>query len=98
MINAKELRKKYMMDNIVPVDFTECLKQIEQKILKAAQNQKEAIDIAVPIKYQKRIKEELEDEDYTVISGTLRKDNLNLESHLEYITVMWYKDLVDFVE
>ena len=95
MINAKELRKQYMMDNIVLVDFTECLKQIEQKIVEAAQNKKEAIDVAVPRKYKKRIKEELEDEDYTVISGVLRKDNLNLESDLEYITVMWFKDLVD---
>ena len=95
MINAKELRKQYMMDNIVPVDFAECLKQIEQKIVEAAQNQKEAIDVAVPRMYKKRIKEELEDEDYTVISGTLRKDNLNLESDLEYITVMWFKDLID---
>lgn len=94
MINAKELRKKYYNDNIVPVDFTECLKQIEQKIVEAAQNQKEAIDVAVPRMYKKRIKEELEDEDYTVISGVLRKDNLNLESDLEYITVMWFKDLV----
>ena len=96
MINAIELRKKYMMDNIVPVDFTECLKQIEQKIIEAAQNQKEAIDIAVPRKYKKRIKEELENENYTVIGGELRKDNLNLESHLEYITVMWNKDLIDY--
>ena len=95
MINAKELRKQYMMDNIEPVDMTECLKQIEQQIVEAAQNQKEAIDVAVPRKYKKRIKEELEDEDYTVISGTLRKDNLNLESDLEYITVMWFKDLID---
>lgn len=98
MINAKELRQKYMMDNIVPVEFTECLKQIEQKIIEAAQNQKEAIDVAVPRIYKKRIKEELEDEDYTVISGILRKDNLNLESDLEYITVMWFKDLVNFDE
>ena len=96
MINAKELRKQYMMDNIVPVDFTECLKQIEQKIVEAAQNQKEAIDVAVPRIYKKRIKEELEDEDYTVISGVLRKDNLNLDSDLEYITIMWFKDLVNF--
>lgn len=95
MINAKELRQKYMMDNIVPVDFTECLKQIEQKIVEAAQNQKEVIDVAVPRMYKKRIKEELEDEDYTVISGILRKDNLNLESDLEYITIMWFKDLID---
>ena len=85
-----------MMDNIVPVDFTECLKQIEQKIVEAAQNQKEAIDVAVPRIYKKRIKEELEDEDYTVISGVLRKDNLNLDSDLEYITIMWFKDLVNF--
>lgn len=96
MINAKELRQKYMMDNIVPVEFTECLKQIEQKIVEAAQNQKEAIDVAVPRMYKKRIKEELEDEDYTVISGILRKDNLNLDSDLEYITIMWFKDLVNF--
>lgn len=98
MINAKELRKQYMMDNIVPVEFTECLKQIEQKIVEAAQNQKEAIDIAVPRMYKKRIKEELEDGDYTVISGILRKDNLNLDSDLEYITIMWFKDLVNFDE
>lgn len=98
MINAKELRKKYMMDNIVPVKFTECLKQIEQQIVEAAQNQKEAIDVAVPREYRKRIKEALEDENYTVINGVLRKDNLNLESDLEYITIMWYKDLVNFDE
>lgn len=94
MIDAKELRKKYMNDNDIPVDITECLEQIEQQIIEAAQNQKEAISIPVPRKYKIRIKEELENENYTVISGTLRKDNLNLESHLEYITVMWYKDLI----
>lgn len=36
IINARELRKKYMNDYIIPVDIQECLKSIEKQIVEQA--------------------------------------------------------------
>jgi len=93
MINARELRKKYMND-FIPVDMQECLKSIEKQIVEQAKLGEDFVEVAVPTEYKSNIKEELENEDYTVCSSSL--SGKIAPEHHQYITVMWDKDLVYF--
>jgi hypothetical protein len=94
MINARELRKKYMNDFNVPVDMQECLESIEKQIIEQAKSGEDFLEVAVPAEYKANIKEELEDEEYTVCSSSL--SNKVAPEHYQYITIMWDKDLVYF--
>jgi len=94
IINARELRKKYMNDYIIPVDIQECLKSIEKQIVEQAKLGEDFLEVAVPTEYKFTIKEELEMEDYTVCSSSL--SGKIAPEHHQYITVMWDKDLVYF--
>ena len=98
MINAKELRKKYMKDYIIPVKMTECLESIEKQIIEAAQNGEDSIVVKVPSLYKNNIKEELENEDYTVASGIVGHPQIEIDDNWQYITIFLNKDLVYFDE
>ena len=94
MINARELRKKYMNDYIIPVDIQECLKSVEKQIIEQAKLGEDFLEVAVPTEYKSNIKEELENEEYTVYSSSI--SGKIAPEHHQYITVMWDKDLVYF--
>lgn len=92
MINAKELRNKYFPKD--DVAFVKTMKQIEQQIIAAATAKEESVIVVVPTDLKKRIKEELENEDYTVSSSAVTKDPEPLPDGKSYITVFWPEDLV----
>jgi len=92
MINAKDLRNKYFpKDN---AEFVEAMNEIEKQIVAAAEQNEEAVIVVVPKDLKKRIKEELENEDYTVSSSSVTKDPPPLPDDKSYITVFWPEDLV----
>ena len=88
MINARLLREKYMKDYILP----KCLASIEKEIIEQAKAGEDYLEVAVPIEYKNRIKEELEAEDYTVFSSSL--SDKTAPEHYQYITINWDKELV----
>lgn len=92
MINAKELRNTYFPKD--DTAFVKTMNQIEQQIIAAAKAKEEAVIVVVPTDLKKRIKEELENEDYTVSSSAVTKDPEPLPDGKSYITVFWPEDLV----
>ena len=97
MINAKELRAKYF-DNTTPDKVIKNqLEKIEKLIIQAAEQNQDFVLAIVPIKVKDKIKEELENEDYTVWSSPVAIVNNEEElkqKGLQYITIAWDENLV----
>lgn len=97
MINAKELRAKYF-DNTTPDKVIKNqLEKIEKLIIQAAEQKQDFVMAIVPIKVKDKIKEELENEDYTVWSSPVaivtNEEELK-QKGLQYITITWDENLV----
>lgn len=97
MINAKELRAKYF-DNTTPDKVIKNqLEKIEKLIIQAAEQKQDFVMAIVPIKVKDKIKEELENEDYTVWSSPVAIVNNEEElkqKGLQYITIAGDENLV----
>lgn len=96
MINAKELRNKYFPKD--DTAFVDAMNEIEKQIIAAAEEKEEFVIVVVPTIMKKRIKEELENEDYTVSSSAVTPNPAPLPDDKSYITVFWPEDLVFFEE
>lgn len=101
MINAKELRAKYFDDKTPDKVIKNQLDKIEQMIIQAAEQKHDFVMAIVPIKFKNKIKEELENEDYTVWSspvGFVTDEEELKQKGLQYITITWDENLVFFDE
>lgn len=92
MINAKTLRNTYFPKD--DTAFVDAMNDIEKQIIAAAEAKEESVIVVVPTDLKKRIKEELENEDYTVSSSAVTRDPAPLPDGKSYITVFWPEDLV----
>lgn len=92
MINAKTLRNTYFPKD--DTAFVDAMNDIEKQIIAAAEEKEESVIVVVPTDLKKRIKEELENEDYTVSSSAVTRDPAPLTDGKSYITVFWSEDLV----
>ena len=101
MINAKELRAKYFDDTTPDQVIINQLDKIEKLIIQAAEQKQDFVMEIVPIKVKDKIKEELENEDYTVWSspvGIVTDEEELKQKGLQYITITWDENLVFFDE
>ena len=97
MINAKELRNKYFpKDDAV---FVDTMNAIEKQIIAAAEAKEESVVVKIPRNLKGRIKDALEDEDYTVSSSAVgRRDEYMDSDEYSHITIFWPEDLVFWEE
>lgn len=97
MINAKELRNKYLPKK-PDVAFVDAMNEIEKQIIAAAEAKEESVIVKVPRTLKDRIKAALEDEDYTVSSSVVGRCDESMDSNeYSHITIFWPEYLV-FVE
>ena len=97
MINAKELRNKYFPKD--DAAFVDAMNEIEKQIIAAAEKKEESVIVKVPRNLKTRIKDSLEDEDYTVSSSVVGRCDESLDSDVySHITIFWPEDLVFFEE
>lgn len=97
MINAKELRNKYFPKD--DAAFVDAMNAIEKQIIAAAEAKDESVVVKVPRNLKGRIKDALEDEDYTVSSSAVgRRDEYMDSDEYSHITIFWPEDLVFFEE
>lgn len=86
MIKASELRKKYFNEESFNDSTFEQLKTLcEKSIINAAEKGEDSVAVNIPTMYKKRIAEQLEDNEYTVIG---------VNSKSEEMYIFWSEDLV----